>query len=73
MKMNLLGGISFIGSLLSVAVLIPGQAHAGLIGPGTTVQAFYYNGVFASPAGLIPDGAGTSDAIALTAPVAFTN
>ena len=59
--------------LLCVANLIPSQAHAGLIGPGTTVQAFYYNGVFASPAPLIPDGAGSSNPFALTAPVAFTN
>jgi hypothetical protein len=73
MRLNLYGGISLFGSLLSVAVLIPGEAHAGLIGPGTTVQAFFYNGVFANPAGLIPDGASTSNPIALTAPVDFTN
>lgn len=59
--------------LLSLTGLIPNQAHAGLIGAGTTVQAFYYNGTFAGPAGLIPDGAGTSDPIALTGPVNFTN
>ena len=60
--------------LLGVAGLVPNKAQAvGLIGPGTTVQAFYYNGTFAGPAGLIPDGASTSDPIALTASVAFTN
>jgi hypothetical protein len=37
------------------------------------VQAFYYNGVFNNPAGLIPDGAATSDPIELTMPVDFTN
>ena len=51
MKMNLFRGINLVGLLLSLAVLIPNQAHAGLIGAGTTVQAFYYNGVFASPEG----------------------
>ena len=59
--------------LLCFAGLIPNQAHAGLIGPGTTVQAFFYNGVFTGPAGLIPDGASTSDPFALTAPVIFGN
>ena len=71
MKTNLLGGISFIGSLLSVAVLIPGQAHAGLIGPGTTVQAFYYNSVFASPEGELNAATNTSDPAPLTSPVDF--
>jgi hypothetical protein len=49
------------------------QAHADLIGTGKTVQAFYYQGVFNNPAGLIPDGAATSDPIELTMPVDFTN
>jgi hypothetical protein len=71
MKVNLCGGISLFGSLLSIAVLIPGQAHAGLIGPGTTVQAFYYNGVFASPEGQINAATGTSDPASLTSPVDF--
>src|ERR1700720_438541 len=73
MKINSFGGISLIGSLLNLAVLIPNHAHADLIGTGKTVQAFFYNGVFANPAGLIPDGAASSDPIELTAPVGFTN
>jgi hypothetical protein len=73
MKINSFGGMSLIGSLLSLAVLIPNHAHADLIGTGKTVQAFFYNGVFANPAGLIPDGAASSDPIELTAPVKFTN
>jgi hypothetical protein len=32
------------------------DARAGLLGPGRTVQAFYYNGTFASPEGEIPVG-----------------
>jgi hypothetical protein len=44
-------GLRLSTVLLGVAGLIPNQAHAGLIGPGTTVQAFYYNGTFASPEG----------------------
>jgi hypothetical protein len=56
--------------LLGLAGLIPSQAHADLIGPGTTVQAFYYNGVFAR--GEIPVGAGTSAPAPLTAPVNFS-
>jgi hypothetical protein len=74
MKMNLFGGISLIGLLSSLGVLIPNHAHAGLIGPGTTVQAFYYNGVFASPEGQDwVDNMGniTSLPAPLTAPVDF--
>ena len=37
--------------LLVFASLVPDQADAGLINVGATVQAFYYNGVFASPEG----------------------
>jgi hypothetical protein len=52
--------------------LVPNQAHADLI--GGTVQAFYYNGTLAGPAGLIPDLAATSDPIAVTAAgVTFSN
>ena len=74
MKMNLFGGTSLNGLLLSLAVLIPNHADAGLIGPGTTVQAFYYNGVFASPEGQDwVDSLGniTSLPAPLTAPVDF--
>jgi hypothetical protein len=72
MKMKSFGDISLIGSLLSLAVLIPNHAHAGLIGPGTTVQAFYYNSVFASPEGEIPVGGSTTDPTSLAAPVDYT-
>ncbi len=52
--------------------LVPNQARADLI--GGTVQAFYYNGTLVGPAGLLPDGAATSDPIAVTAAgVTFTN
>jgi|SRR6516165_5149468 hypothetical protein len=66
-------GLLLLTVLLGVAGLIPNQAHADLIGTGKTVQAFYYNGVFNNPAGLIPDGAATSNPIELTMPVDFTN
>jgi hypothetical protein len=58
---------------LGLLGLVPNQARADLI--GGTVQAFYYNGSLAgTPAGLIPDGASTSDPIAVTATgVNFTN
>ena len=62
-----------LATMLGLASLIPSQAHADLIGTGKTVQAFYYNGVFNNPAGLIPDGAATSDPIELIMPVDFTN
>jgi hypothetical protein len=66
-------GLLATTTMLGLASLIPSQAHADLIGTGKTVQAFYYNGVFNNPAGLIPDGAATSDPIELTMPVDFTN
>lgn len=60
-------------TVLGLAGLLPNQAHAGLFGASAMVQAFYYNGVFASPAGLIPDGFGNSNPAPLTAQVDFTN
>lgn len=52
--------------------LVPIQAYAsGLFGASNTVQAFYYNGVLASPEGEIPVGAGSSDPAPLTAEVDF--
>jgi hypothetical protein len=65
----------FRSGLLATTTMLglASQAHADLIGTGKTVQAFYYNGVFNNPAGLIPDGAATSDPIELTMPVDFTN
>jgi hypothetical protein len=67
------GGLLATTMMLGLASLVPSQAHADLIGTGKTVQAFFYNGVFANPAGLIPDGAASSDPIELTMPVDFTN
>ena len=58
-------------TLLGLTGLLPTQAHAGLLGVGGTVQAFYYNGVFASPEGELTDPAGTNDPVALTAPVNY--
>jgi hypothetical protein len=40
-----------VRDLLALAGLVPNHARAGLLGAGNTVQAFYYNGVFASPEG----------------------
>jgi hypothetical protein len=67
-------GLTLLTVLLGVAGLIPNQAHAGLIGPGTTVQAFYYNGTFTGPEGQDwVDNMGniTSLPAPLTAPVDF--
>ena len=57
--------------LFGLAALLPSQAHAGLLGAGNTVQAFYYNGVFASPEGEIPVGGSTSDPASLAAAVDY--
>lgn len=59
-------------ALLSLVSLVPNQAHAGLLGSGRTVQAFYYNGVLAGPEGEIPVGASTTDPAPLTVPVDYT-
>jgi hypothetical protein len=60
-----------------VSAIIPGllglashQAQAGLLGPGTTVQAFFLNGP-GSFQGLIPAGGATSDPTSLVAPVNY--
>jgi hypothetical protein len=57
--------------LLVYGGLIPSQAHAGLINAGATVQAFYYNGVFASPEGELTNALGNSDPTSLAAPVDY--
>jgi hypothetical protein len=59
--------------LLGLSAVLPLQAHAGLIGAGGTVQAFYYSGTLAFPAGLEPDGQGNSNPAPLTASVSFSN
>ena len=58
-------------SSTAMALLLPIQAHAGLFGASNTVQAFYYNGVFASPEGEIPVGGSTSNPTSLTAAVDY--
>jgi hypothetical protein len=58
--------VAVVGALLFVA-----PAEAGLLGSGRTVQAFYYNGVFASPEGEIPVGAATSDPASLATTVDY--
>jgi hypothetical protein len=58
-------------TLLALAGLVPNHARAGLLGAGNTVQAFYYNGVFASPEGEIPVGGSTSNPTSLAAPVDY--
>ena len=58
-------------SVLAMAVLLPAQADAGLLGSGKSVQAFYYNGVFAGPEGEIPMGASTSDPASLATAVDY--
>ena len=60
-------------ALLGIAGLLPVQARAGLLGAGATVQAAFYNGQFAGPSGLIPDGGSTSNPTSLAAAVNFTN
>jgi hypothetical protein len=57
--------------LLGLAGLVAHQAHAGLLGAGNTVQAFYYNGTFASPEGEDTGSPLTSDPASLAAPVNY--
>jgi hypothetical protein len=57
--------------MLALVSFFPQQAHAGLIGAGRTVQAFYYNGVLASPEGEIAVGASTTDPASLAVPVNY--
>jgi hypothetical protein len=62
---------SVVCALASSAALIPSCAWAGLIDPAATVQAFYYNGVFASPEGELTDPLGNSNPKSLAAPVDY--
>ena len=66
-KMSYAIATGLIGSVLTFAA----PAEAGLLGAGRTVQAFYYNGVFASPEGEIPVGASTSDPASLATAVDY--
>jgi len=58
-------------SLVGSVLLFAAPAEAGLFGAGRTVQAFYYNGVFASPEGEIPVGASTSNPASLVTTVNY--
>lgn len=58
-------------TLLGVAGLVPGQAVAGLLGAGNTVQVFYDNGSTASTEREVATGAMNSDPVSLTAPVSY--
>jgi hypothetical protein len=61
-----------LASAFVMAILLSASsAQAGLVGVGNTVQAFYYNGVLASPEGEIPVGASTSDPASLATPVSY--
>lgn len=61
----------FLSSITLVG-LLPLQVYAtGLFGPGNTVQAFYYNGVFAGPEGEIPVGGSTSNPASLASEVDY--
>ena len=62
MKAALLG-------FFAVGLACAAPAHAGLFGAGNTVQAFYYNGKFASPEGEFPVGAVTSDPASMVSEV----
>lgn len=66
------GGLLASTMLIGLAALLPNQANAGLLGAGRTVQAFYYNGVFAGPEGEIAVGASSTDPASLVAPVNYT-
>ena len=60
-------------TLLGMAALVS-PARAGLLSASATVQAFYYNGTFAGPAGLDFDpGDNTSVPTSLATPVSFSN
>jgi hypothetical protein len=61
-----------LASAFVIAILLSASsAQAGLVGVGNTLQAFYYNGVLASPEGEIPVGASASDPASLAAPVSY--
>ncbi len=66
--------MTFRARLLSstaLLALVPIQAQAGLLGSGRTVQAFYYNGVFASPEGELNSATNTSDPASLATAVDY--
>ena len=60
-----------LGATLGLASLVPHQAQAGLLGAGRTVQAFYYNGVFADPEGEDSTATGNSLPAPLNVPVNY--
>jgi hypothetical protein len=70
MNSKLCTALAFVTIFGSVNLQVD-QARAGLLGTGRTVQAFYYNGVFANPEGEIAIGGSTTDPVQLTAPVSY--
>src|SRR4051812_16707134 len=58
-------------TLLGLTGLVANSAQAGLLSASATVQAFYYNGVFASPEGEIPVGGSNSNATSLATAVDY--
>jgi hypothetical protein len=60
-----------LGAVLVLASLVPRQAQAGLLGASRTVQAFYYNGVFADPEGEDSTATGNSLPAPLNVPVDY--
>ncbi len=58
-------------SLLAASIFFSSDASAGLFGVGNTVQAFYFNGVFASPEGELTSPTGTTDPTPLTSAVHY--
>jgi hypothetical protein len=69
--MTFRSGLLASTTLLGLAMVTSQQAHAGLYSASATVQAFYYNGVFASPEGEIPVAASTDDAVTLGSEVDY--
>lgn len=63
---------SFASTLaLLLATCAPLMAHAGLLGAGRTVQAFYYNGVLAGPEPELNAATNTFDPAELLGPITY--
>jgi hypothetical protein len=61
----------FAALLAGTSLFATGARASTLLGAGNTVQAFYYNGVFAGPEGEIPVGGSTTDPTSLAAVVMY--
>ena len=60
-----------VSMMLVAAGLTAGPAYAGLLGTGRTVQAFYYNSLFANPEGEIAVGSSNTDPVSLATAVDY--